>query len=380
MAKHQITGTAEYGALLFMAPMNAFAPKDRKQFGPFESMTELKNFYNAEKVEPYEEMVSTPVGRNPEDSTVIYEDKPVTKNFKKNGPLEWMYPLEDDQWVDGTEGNQLSMFGHGAVEGLINIEVVNKRDAVFDPVPEVIKLTRQARDLRYPPVGHDRVNFEKDFEAFNERARKLSGQFDAIQENEALQDVVEYALEVSTVGIAIAAKNSEPGTTTLAVKCWNLLWEIVCKAGRLYFHIELLKIQSPNDLQRWLIKKFFSNDDDAIAKLFSTDIKEFARDVFPDMDEDDFHWLYWLEYDEKSGEWLSIGDSRMEHLKKEDWRPVTIGELRVNLLMLEHDYPGGASAVKAYNKWLSNQPESVIYGSSDLTATSEDGFMFPSVK
>lgn len=114
MPRYHVTGIATYQFLLVLNPMMGNT-ENGQQFGPFETMEELKAFYDSQLVERYREE-----GPNTFDGGV----KTYSKTFRKGGPLEWMNPLEDTEWT--TPG----LFGHGVHEILTKVDDIVKGELV----------------------------------------------------------------------------------------------------------------------------------------------------------------------------------------------------------------------------------------------------------
>lgn len=115
MPRYNITAVGVYGYVLVLNPMTANT-ESTAEFGPFESLDELRAFYDAESVEHYKDEGPNMFGPGPK----IYY-----KTFRKGGRLEWMNPLTDSEWESP------SYFGHGVYEVLLRVEQVNKLSQVY---------------------------------------------------------------------------------------------------------------------------------------------------------------------------------------------------------------------------------------------------------
>lgn len=122
MPRYQITAVGVYSYVLVLNPMMGNT-ENRAQFGPFNSLEELKAFYERDKVEPYQEE-----GPNTFDGGT----KKYWKSFRKGSPLEHMNTLEGScvgkdiiDWtnVDGFRNH----YGHGVHLVLDRCEGINRQ-------------------------------------------------------------------------------------------------------------------------------------------------------------------------------------------------------------------------------------------------------------
>jgi hypothetical protein len=114
MPRILITAEAVFGYKLYLR--NQLGYHDSLMvFGPTNDVGVLKDMYERELVEPYQE-------EGP-DLTKSGEFKVYTKYFRKGGSLEWCVPLDNvNQWI------QVDADGIGIVECLLDIFNIEKKE------------------------------------------------------------------------------------------------------------------------------------------------------------------------------------------------------------------------------------------------------------
>ena len=115
MTKYYINAIATYGFMLALNPMQRNT-ENFESFGPFVTLEALRVFYDGEKVEMYQEE-----GPNCFDGGV----KVYNKSFRKDGPLEWMNPLTEVEWITP------SYFGHGVHEEIMEVTNIVRNGPAF---------------------------------------------------------------------------------------------------------------------------------------------------------------------------------------------------------------------------------------------------------
>jgi hypothetical protein len=113
--RYQVSAVATYGYGLALQTMMG-ASEGGQQFGPFHSLEAARPFYDAEKVEPYDD-----------EGPDLYEGgkKTYRKNFRKGGPLEWCNPFNDQINWNCPEGS-VSPWGHGIHLVLMHVDGVQR--------------------------------------------------------------------------------------------------------------------------------------------------------------------------------------------------------------------------------------------------------------
>ena len=92
MYRWKVNCEIEYNYVLLLNPMTGNT-ENCVEFGPFPTVEAARAFYDAEKVELYEDM-------GPDFfSTVGGTEKKYRKTFRKGGPLEWVNPIPDMYWT-----------------------------------------------------------------------------------------------------------------------------------------------------------------------------------------------------------------------------------------------------------------------------------------
>lgn len=111
MAKYQINAVGVYQYFLVLNSMMSNI-ENGHEFGPFPTREELLSFYHSLKVEPYMEEGPDLFGNA--------EVKKYSKSFAKGSELEWMNPLQENEF------NTPNDFGHGIHEVLTRVENIQR--------------------------------------------------------------------------------------------------------------------------------------------------------------------------------------------------------------------------------------------------------------
>lgn len=123
MPAYQITAVGIFQYILVLNPMMSNT-ENGQEFGPFNTLQELKDYYQRELVEPY-----TDEGPNTFDGGT----KKYRKTFRKGGPLEWMNPVHEfipvfsQPDINSPEWGKPGHFGHGVHEVLTGVRDVVKQ-------------------------------------------------------------------------------------------------------------------------------------------------------------------------------------------------------------------------------------------------------------
>lgn len=115
MTKYDISAIGVYQYLLILNPMMSNT-ESIQEFGPFTTREEAIEFYNSHKVDPYVEDGPDLFGN--------VKTKKYSKCFAKGSCLEWMNPLQTDEFeIPGYHG-------HGIHEVLVTLENIQKHHQI----------------------------------------------------------------------------------------------------------------------------------------------------------------------------------------------------------------------------------------------------------
>lgn len=117
MAKTQFNITAVATMVYVFRTATLAEPQGQgREFGAFESLVDLKTYYDSFKVEPYTEFCTDPFSK---DGPRNY-----TKHFAKDSPLEYSVPLTESDW------EKPNTHGHGIYEHIHALDDIVKGERI----------------------------------------------------------------------------------------------------------------------------------------------------------------------------------------------------------------------------------------------------------
>jgi hypothetical protein len=318
MTRYQISGTAIYGALIFLQPQkDFFPPVNRKQFGPFYTLEEARAFYDAEKVEPWDHTV--PCDRRAGEFVVT------TRYFRQGGPLEKMNPLDADQWVDGTPGHAFDIMGCGAIYGLITIEgQLIKGKEIINFIPDVLSTVCLLEHFL-------KTEEHNDFSQLCKLSQRLHEQTYHVETNATFS---QFADDVYAITIEYA-RGLHYLTTTVS---WKESIPAAVQKGKQLLHEEMAKINVPTEIVLAFLEDLFGSQDD-VRTFLSAKRDELAVNVLPDHKEKLASYFY-----KSSDPNKLVG--RRDETDTSHYVPLTIDELRTDLFLYEYAHRNGVSMKK----------------------------------